>query len=316
MTDPVDRTAAVAAQLRAEVAAGGLDLPLPGSGDTIIRWRALAALGRRDPVLGRLAEAHTDALAILAELGGPAAQPGQVWGVWASEAPAPVLRATGTADGWRLDGVKAWCSGATSCTHALLTARDGEHRPLLAVDLRHPGVSPVPGTWAAVGMAASDSGHVAFDAVPAVVVGGAQDYLHRPGFAHGAIGVAAAWYGGACGVADALAERRERADAHQLAHLGAVTATLAGARWSLEHAAARVDAEPTVDLAATAMAVRAVVEAAATLTLDRVGRALGAGPLCADATHAARVADLTVYLRQSHAERDLAELARTGGAGW
>jgi hypothetical protein len=55
--------------------------------------------------------------------------------------------------------------------------------------------------------------------------------------------------------------------------------------------------------------VRAVVEAAATETIDRVGRALGAGPLCLDAAHAARVADLTVYLRQSHAERDLEELA-------
>jgi len=59
------------------------------------------------------------------------------------------------------------------------------------------------------------------------------------------------------------------------------------------------------------------VEAAATVTMDRVGRALGAGPLCADAVHAARVADLTVYLRQSHAERDLAALgtAVAGGAG-
>ena len=36
--------------------------------------------------------------------------------------------------------------------------------------------------------------------------------------------------------------------------------------------------------------------------------ALGAGPLCHDEAHARRVADLTVYLRQHHAERNLAEL--------
>jgi hypothetical protein len=42
--------------------------------------------------------------------------------------------------------------------------------------------------------------------------------------------------------------------------------------------------------------------------MSRVGRALGAGPLCHDAAHARRVADLTVYLWQHHAERDLAEL--------
>jgi alkylation response protein AidB-like acyl-CoA dehydrogenase len=37
-------------------------------------------------------------------------------------------------------------------------------------------------------------------------------------------------------------------------------------------------------------------------------RAPGAGPLSHDEAHGRRVADLTVYLRQHHAERDLAEL--------
>ncbi|MDQ2757232.1 MAG: acyl-CoA dehydrogenase, partial [Actinomycetota bacterium] len=39
-----------------------------------------------------------------------------------------------------------------------------------------------------------------------------------------------------------------------------------------------------------------------------VGRALGAAPLCLDAAHAQAVADVQVYVRQSHAERDLAAL--------
>ena len=306
----------VSVALARAIGDGRLDLPLPGAGRTAQRWWALAALARVDPVLGRLGEAHTDALAILAELDGPSPQPGQVWGVWAAEPPDPVLTATPDGDGWRLDGVKPWCSGASSSTHALVTARVGELRPLFAVDLGRAGVTPVPDTWPAVGMGASDSGSVAFDAVPAVQVGPADGYLHRPGFWHGAIGVAAAWFGGACGVADTLAGRAGRADAHQLAHLGAVSAALAGARWSLAQAAAEIDADPAADAQPTAMAVRAVVEAAATLTLDRVGRALGAGPLCSDAAHAARVADLTVYLRQSHAERDLAELGRVGAALW
>jgi hypothetical protein len=42
--------------------------------------------------------------------------------------------------------------------------------------------------------------------------------------------------------------------------------------------------------------------------MHRVGHALGAGPLGHDEAHSRRVADLTVYLRQHHAERDLAEL--------
>jgi len=53
--------------------------------------------------------------------------------------------------------------------------------------------------------------------------------------------------------------------------------------------------------------------------MARVGRALGAGPLCHDEAHARRVADLTVYLRQHHAERNLAELgalAAEAGTSW
>jgi hypothetical protein len=53
--------------------------------------------------------------------------------------------------------------------------------------------------------------------------------------------------------------------------------------------------------------------------MNRVGRALGAGPLCRDEAHSRRVADLTVYIRQHHAERNLAELGAIvadGGASW
>ena len=57
-----------------------------------------------------------------------------------------------------------------------------------------------------------------------------------------------------------------------------------------------------------ALRLRALVEATATEIMHRVGRALGAGPLSHDEAHSRRVADLTVYLRQHHAERDLADL--------
>lgn len=54
----------------------------------------------------------------------------------------------------------------------------------------------------------------------------------------------------------------------------------------------------------------ALVERGATEVMDRTGRATGAGPLGHDAAHARRVADLTVYLRQIHAEADLEALGR------
>jgi hypothetical protein len=58
------------------------------------------------------------------------------------------------------------------------------------------------------------------------------------------------------------------------------------------------------------MRLRALAESAAELTLARVDRALGATPWTTDLGYATAAQDLTVYLRQSHAERDLAALGR------
>ena len=81
-------------------------------------------------------------------------------------------------------------------------------------------------------------------------------------------------------------------------------------------AATQVDSDP-FDRAGTAQLlarrVRTVVEHAVDEAITRTGRALGPGPLCQDGRHAQRVADLSIYIRQSHAERDLAELGRLAG---
>ena len=60
----------------AAVESGRLDLPLPGSGATRERLAALAGLAGEDLSLARLGEGHADAVAILAELGGPRPDPG------------------------------------------------------------------------------------------------------------------------------------------------------------------------------------------------------------------------------------------------
>ena len=288
--------------------------PLPGSGRTRERWHHLTEAARTDLVGARLLEAHADAAAILAELGGPVPGPGQLWGVWAAEPPTPSLDAHATADGVILDGRKLWCSGAHLCTHALVTARSGDQRALYAVRLAAPRVRPVPDSWHAVGMADSDSGAVDFVATAAEPIGAPGEYLTRPGFWHGAIGVAACWYGGALAVAETL-RRQARDDPHRLAHLGAVDAALHAAECVLDVAAEDLDRHPLDSRRGEIRArrVRAVVESTVTEVLDRVGRALGAGPLCEDRRHAQLVADLTVYVRQSHAERDLADLARALG---
>ena len=292
------------------LAQGRLDLPRPGHGRTRERLLALAALGRQDPVLARLGEGHADALAILAELGRAELSGGSsgLWGVWAA-VPASVTAARSDGE-WRLTGDRPWCSGAGLCTHALVTATAEDGVRLFAVDVDDPRVRPLDGTWPAVGMAGSDSRTVRFTAAPARPVGGPGQYVDRPGFWHGGVAVAACWYGGALGIADALpaAAGQRPLDPHALAHLGAVDVALGCARAVLLEAAALIDADPAAPAQRLALRVRATVELAATQVIDHVGRALGAGPLCRDAAHAHRVADLTVYLRQSHAEADLAQL--------
>jgi alkylation response protein AidB-like acyl-CoA dehydrogenase len=299
---------------------GRLELPFPASGRTGERWQRLARLAEDDIAAARIAEAHVDAVAILHELGGKPPDSGQLWGVWAAESPDAVVTATDVGGGAViLNGTKVWCSGAGFCTHALVTARlDDKSRGLFAVTVIDPAVKALPTTWWNVGMAGSDTRAVQFNNAHAVAVGDPGDYLDRPGFWHGAIGVAACWLGGARRVAEPLyrCARSQSADAYSLAHLGAVDAALAAGDAILCAAAMQVDADP-FDRTGTAQLLarraRTVVEHAVDEAITRTGRALGPGPLCQDGRHAQRVADLTIYIRQSHAERDLAELGRLAG---
>jgi alkylation response protein AidB-like acyl-CoA dehydrogenase len=181
--------AATAAAFAHAVRSGRLDLPLPGSGQTGERWAVLAGLAEEDLSLARLAEGHADAIAILAELGASPPPAGSRWGVWAAQPPGPGLIATRTGHGWRLDGTKQYCSGARSCTDALVTAAAPDGNRLFAVTTRD--LSPVPGSWPATGMAASDTLDVEFTNISGQPVGEPGRYINRPGFAHGGAGVAA-----------------------------------------------------------------------------------------------------------------------------
>ena len=67
--DDATRTATTSSWAHAVLDAGLLDLPLPGRGGTAERYAALTAVGSVDLDLARLVEAHTDAVAILADLG-------------------------------------------------------------------------------------------------------------------------------------------------------------------------------------------------------------------------------------------------------
>lgn len=300
--------------------------PVAGAlgGSTWTWLRTLASLGAGDLTVARVVEPHLDALAILDQAvqheratddswPSPVPPRNSTWGVYAAHAPGKHLQAVSSGGEWTLTGSKPWCSLADRLTHAVITAHVDEHRrQAFAVDLAHNGVRVSSDPWVARGLARVRSTSITLTRVPAMPVGPPQWYLERPGFAWGGIGVAGVWFGASCALAQSVLDNAHRRDPDQLAltHLGRLDTALHTTLLSLRDAAERIDAGeargPGGELLAAR--VRATSAATAELVLTETGRALGPGPLTSDEEHARRVADLTVYVRQHHGERDLARI--------
>ena len=328
----LDTHSPASGQLQEILAQGFGTLPQPGAGATLQRWQALAAVAAHDLSLVKLFEGHTDALAILAELNlqtepQPTIQK-QSWGVWAAEMPGTRVVVT-PLDGAEvlLDGVKCWCSGAQTVSHGLLTAwhADGGGPQLVRVAMQQSGVGVSAEAWAAVGMAESASVDVRFTQARAHLVGRTGAYLSRPGFWQGGAGIAACWYGGALGLGLALQQALHDApqaarSPFKMAALGKVDLALFSTAQTLRCAAQWIDDNPQADASAAALRVRLAAEQCGKVVLDEAGRALGAAAFCRDARFARAAADLPVFIRQSHAERDFAALAdrviQAGAGPW
>ena len=295
-------------------------------------WQLLAATAFIDVGAARILEPHVDALRILAEARRDGfavdldahdaldADASSTWGVFAAEGPGVRLAAAERGGAWTLSGTKPWCSLAGDLSHALVTAWiDDERRGLFAVRLDDSAVSPHDGPWVARGLAQVVSAPVDFDRAVAVPVGDPGWYLRRRGFAWGGIGVAAAWWGGACALLPTLIEAAsgERSDLLSLAYAGEADAALWGARAALRDALLHLDG-PAVAPGLLATRVRTVVAEAVERVLRTSDHALGPGPLATDERHSRRVSDLRVYVRQHHAERDAVrigrDLVKAGGA--
>ena len=286
------------------------DLAVPGAGQTANRHRRIFEAGREDLSLAKLAEAHWDAVAILREAGREP-HPGARYAVWASEIPGRELLLQSTAHGTSISGTKEFCSGAALVDRALLTA-GVNGSCLVEIDLRTaPENISIDGSgWGVDAFRMTETAAITLREYPvAVVVGEANWYVERPGFWQGACGPAAAWAGGAAGLADyAMTTRRD--DAHTAAHLGAMQANVWATECLLRSAAEEFDRAPQAGAMVRALQVRHLVEQACTDTLRRFARCMGPAPLAKNAGIARRYAELDLFLRQSHAERDLETLGR------
>lgn len=301
----------IVAELRASL---NDPLPLPGRGETAKRHKRLQELGRKNLSLARLAEAHWDAVAILAE-DDRLPEPGCIYGVWASEIPGQMLRLTEGPEGLSLNGKKMFCSGAGLIDRALVTAGLPESR-LIDIDLRsetdrvHFDMSD----WKAEAFRETQTASTTFVSMPVLegnLIGGRDFYLGRSGFWHGACGPAACWAGGAAGLVD-FAGRQRRNDPHTLAHLGALYSLEWALTSYLEVAGNEIDstfADTSLALK-RALKLRHLVEQACTEIIRRFARAYGPHPIAMDKEISRRYAELDLYLRQSHGERDLHTLGQ------
>jgi hypothetical protein len=294
---------------------GELTLPIPRQGSTARRWASLARWGRSNLAVARLAEGHTDAVAILVEAG-LTPESDALYGVWAARPGGVGVGVVPDGDGPpRVHGIARFCSGARMLDRALVVAapNDNESAPVLVeVVLEHDRAHPDPESWRAEAMAGSDTLDVEFVGTPVDrAVGGPGWYTERPGFVAGGGGVAAVWWGGAAGLVDRTFAHIAGAapDPHKLAHLGELHAMLCATHALLRDTANELDAAPEDNHHLAVAAVRCAVERLCRETVDRVPRILGPGFWSGDRELAGQLADLQMYVRQHHGERDYAELA-------
>jgi alkylation response protein AidB-like acyl-CoA dehydrogenase len=300
----------LAVQFRRLLNDGRLNLPFPGCGDTARRHWELAQIAKDNLELGRLVEAHADALAILHEAGREP-KPQAFYGVWASEGKAGLKISEGA-----VSGQKDFCTGTGLVDCALVTVIEPERR-LIEIDLRVNAdrIGFDASEWATDAFADTSTATTVFRDYPiseADFVGPQGWYLERPGFWHGACGPASCWAGGAQKLIDYARKHARQTNSHAMAHLGALEANGWQLGALLQAAGQEIDNdfENIQGARVRALCLRHLVEQSCTDTMLRFGRAFGPRPLAFDARIARRCHELSLYIRQSHAECDLEELGR------
>ena len=311
--------------------AGALTAPLPiasgGLGLGTERHRGgvlldfLHLLGQAGLPLGRLLEAHVNALRIVVRYGSAdqqafvaeAVRGGALFALWVTDPPEDGLRVAAQGEGLVLVGGKMFCSGAGHVSHALVTAEhNGEPRLLIVTLGAGERASPLPAALA--GMRAAVTGQVDFTGVATGadrIVGEPGDYLREPDFSAGAWRSSAVALGGLYRLLDLLrtqlSARGRDADPHQRARFGqALIGHETGRLW-LERAGRMAEDGVADDAAvvATVGLARTAVERACLDGIELVRRSLGLSAFVASNPVEKVARDLGTYLRQPAADEVL-----------
>ena len=299
--------------------AGGLGLGTEPAGAAgalaLLRW-----LGQGNLAVGRVFEAHVNALRLVARYGAgdllaDAARDvaaGRLFALWVTDPPHAGLAFA--ADG-ALQGAKQFCSGAGHATRAVVTAQGPGGATILAVARLERGLSVAPLAGGLQGMRAAATGQVRFDGVPARPFGQPGDYLREPDFSAGAWRTSAVTLGGLDALlAEAARQLRARgrlADPHQQARMGQALIAGETARLWMEAAAPRAegaDADPA-DAVAYVNFARLAVERACLEAMALVQRCLGVAAFVRPNPVERICRDLATYLRQPAPDMVLTEAA-------
>lgn len=297
-------------------ARSGFALPFPGLGKTSERLRALRTQAATDTSVGRLLEAHSDAIAILFEA---SVRPpsNAALAVWAS-GPTTSARVETKRAGFVLNGQRSFCGGATIVDAALITADSPHGEQLLLVHLNQPGVSVDPETWKVAAFRDAGISTVHFTDVhlePSTFIGPPRWYGSRPGFWFGAVGVGAVW----AGIADLLLASLPRLRRHGDDISRVATGSIEAAMWAvsalLDQAAAQIDAPAPTDPAhrakSIALSCRHIVRTLLESAILAFDQEAGPAAVAFDPDLARTRTELQMSLGQTHGARDLILLGQT-----
>ena len=310
---------------------GALSIPLPADGGhqdeaTDLLAPLLTLIGSGNLSIGRLFEAHVNALHLLARYGTTAqrsaarkaAAMGELHALWVTDPAAGALRMTPVQDRWRMDGVKMFCSGAGHVAHAVVTAalENGEQQMAIVPMGQGEQAKLLPGQLQ--GMRSAVTGMVDFSGVEVgqeALLGCPGDYLREPDFSCGAWRGSAVAFGGACALLDVtikdLRARDRMNEPNQLARLGhAMIARETSRLWVRNAARIAEDkrVEPREAVAYVGLA-RIAVELACLDVMRLAQRSLGLSAFRRGHPAERICRDLGTYLRQPSPDEVLSEAA-------
>jgi alkylation response protein AidB-like acyl-CoA dehydrogenase len=314
--------------------AGALRAPLPRA-EGGLGWgteddglsalcEALQILGSACLSVGRIYEAHVNAIALIFRYGdadvrssaSDAVRSGHLFGLWVAPAAEPV-RLIRSGSRLQIAGRKAFCTAAGFATRAVITARNHHDREqMVMLDATHaetgPDLSPT-----LHGMRGTATKAVAFDCdVPMEHrIGGPDDYLREPDFSAGAWRTSAVTAGGLQALVDEtirqLRARDRHTDPHQAARIGQMLIKSHSATAWVRSAAERLASGRYEDAHLTAYVnlARVAVEHACLEIIPLVQRSLGLGSLIVSNPVEGMMNDLATYLRQPAGDEALTEAA-------